>query len=260
MSSELLLPQQNSKSSTRNTSSGARAMHGFGAEVFIEEVRKCNDMMIYSTGVSFLATILNPWFLSLFEIHAASSKFDTKHLPRLPRTSATRAKKVCADIIRSHSLCCRSEGHRAVVVVATICAVFTWTLIWIWSLSQQKESWFLKQFAYPWRVEPYICGAWATISSLKRVIARLQVLDWFYCEYHQVFVNGRSLHLTLGVAHCFTLIWVVSVAHFPGHLFLTAQNHGAECSLSRTLPRPSHFIVRDNDQLRYSAPLLCWFQ
>ena len=24
-------------------------MHGFGAEVFIEEVRKCNDMMIYST-------------------------------------------------------------------------------------------------------------------------------------------------------------------------------------------------------------------
>ena len=81
--------------------------------------------MIYSTGVSFLATILNPWFLSLFEIHAASSKFDTKHLPRLPRTSATRAKKVCADIIRSHSLCCRSEGHRAVVVVATICAVFT---------------------------------------------------------------------------------------------------------------------------------------
>jgi hypothetical protein len=100
-------------------------MHGFGAEVFIEEVRKCNDMMIYSTGVSFLATILNPWFLSLFEIHAASSKFDTKHLPRLPRTSATRAKKVCADIIRSHSLCCRSEGHRAVVVVATICAVFT---------------------------------------------------------------------------------------------------------------------------------------
>ena len=232
-------------------------MHGFGAEVFIEEVRKCNDMMIYSTGVSFLATILNPWFLSLFEIHAASSKFDTKHLPRLPRTSATRVEKVCADIIRSHSLCCRSEGHRAVVVVATICAVFTWTLIWIWSLSQQKESWFLKQFAYPWRVEPYICGAWATISSLKRVIARLQVLDWLYCEYHQVFVNGRSLHLTLGVAHCFTLIWVVSVAHFPGHLFLTAQNHGAECSLSRSrLPRPSHFIVRDNDQLRYSAPLL----
>jgi len=38
--------------------------------------------------------------------------------------------------------------------------------------------------------------------------------------------------------------------------FLTAQNHGAECSLSRNLPRPSHFIVRDNDQLRYSAPLL----
>jgi len=25
-------------------------MHGFGAEVFIEEARKCNDMMIYSTG------------------------------------------------------------------------------------------------------------------------------------------------------------------------------------------------------------------
>ena len=48
----------------KSTSSGARAMHGFGAEVFIEEVRKCNDMMIYSTGVSFLATILNPWFLS----------------------------------------------------------------------------------------------------------------------------------------------------------------------------------------------------
>ena len=24
-------------------------MHGFGAEVFIEEVRKCNDMMIYSS-------------------------------------------------------------------------------------------------------------------------------------------------------------------------------------------------------------------
>ena len=89
------------------------------------EIDNINDMMIYSTGVSFLATILNPWFLSLFEIHAASSKFDSKHLPRLPRTSATRAKKVCADIIRSHSLCCRSEGHRAVVVVATICAVFT---------------------------------------------------------------------------------------------------------------------------------------
>ena len=42
------------------TSSGARAMHGFGAEVFIEEVRKCNDMMIYSTGVSFLAGRLRP--------------------------------------------------------------------------------------------------------------------------------------------------------------------------------------------------------
>jgi hypothetical protein len=26
-----------------------------------------------------IATILNPWFLSLFEIHTASSKFDTKH-------------------------------------------------------------------------------------------------------------------------------------------------------------------------------------
>ena len=24
-------------------------MHGFGAEVFIEEARKCNDMMIYCT-------------------------------------------------------------------------------------------------------------------------------------------------------------------------------------------------------------------
>jgi len=142
------------------------------------------------------------------------------------------------------------------VVVATICAVYTWTLIWIWSLSQQKECWFLKQFAYPWRIELHICGAWATISSVKRVISRLQVLDWSYCEYHQVFVNGRSLHLTLGVAHCFTLIRMVSVAHFPGHFFLTAQNHGAECSLSRNLPRPSHFIVRDNDQLRYSAPLL----
>ena len=35
-------------------------MHGFGAEVFIEEVRKCNDMMIYSTGVSFLAGRLRP--------------------------------------------------------------------------------------------------------------------------------------------------------------------------------------------------------
>ena len=126
-----------------------------------------------------------------------------------------------------------------------------WTLIWIWSLSQQKESWFLKQFAYPWRVELHICGAWATISSLKRVISRLQVLDWLYCKYHQVFVNGRSLHLTLGVAHCFTLIWVVSVAHFPGHLFLTAQNHGAECSLSCSLPRPSHFIVRDNCRRPY---------
>ena len=26
-----------------------------------------------------VAIILNPWFLSLFEIHTASSKFDTKH-------------------------------------------------------------------------------------------------------------------------------------------------------------------------------------
>jgi hypothetical protein len=26
-----------------------------------------------------VATILNPWFLSLLEIHTASSKFDTKH-------------------------------------------------------------------------------------------------------------------------------------------------------------------------------------
>ena len=42
---------------SRQTSLGARAMHGFGAEVFIEEVQ-CyddNDMMIYSTGLSFLA-------------------------------------------------------------------------------------------------------------------------------------------------------------------------------------------------------------
>jgi hypothetical protein len=30
-------------------------MHGFGAEVFIEEVQCYDDMMIYSTGVSFLA-------------------------------------------------------------------------------------------------------------------------------------------------------------------------------------------------------------
>ena len=37
------------------TSLGARAMHGFGAEVFIEEVQCYDDMMIYSTGVSFLA-------------------------------------------------------------------------------------------------------------------------------------------------------------------------------------------------------------
>jgi len=64
-------------------------------------------------------------------------------LPRLPQTSATRVEKVCADIIRSHSLCCRAAGHRAVVVVAAVCAVYTWTLIWIWSLSQQTESWFL---------------------------------------------------------------------------------------------------------------------
>ena len=46
------------------------------------------------------------------------------------------------------------------------------------------------------------------------------------------------------------LIRVVSVEYFPGHFFLTAQNHGTEYSLSRSLPRPSHFIVRDNDQLR----------
>ena len=38
-----------------STSLGARAMHGFGAEVFIEEVQCYDDMMIYSTGVSFLA-------------------------------------------------------------------------------------------------------------------------------------------------------------------------------------------------------------
>jgi len=56
--------------------------------------------------------------------------------------------------------------------------------------------------------------------------------------------------LTLGIAHCCTLIRVVSVEYFPGHFFLTAQNHGTEYSLSRSLPRPSHFIVRDNDQLR----------
>ena len=39
------------------TSSGARAMHDFGAEAFIEEVQWYDDdmMMIYSTGVSFLA-------------------------------------------------------------------------------------------------------------------------------------------------------------------------------------------------------------
>ena len=53
------------------------------------------------------------------------------------------------------------------------------------------------------------------------------------------------------------LIRVVSVEYFPGHFFLTAQNHGTGYSLSRSLPRPSHFIVRDNDQLRNSAPLLC---
>ena len=67
--------------------------------------------------------------------------------------------------------------------------------------------------------------------------------------------SWRSLHLTLGVAHCFTLIRVVFVAHFPVKLF-TAKNHGAGYPLSRSLPRQSHFIVRDDGHLFYSAPLL----
>ena len=43
------------RATLNGTSLGARAMHGFGAEVFIEEVQCYDDMMIYSTGVSFLA-------------------------------------------------------------------------------------------------------------------------------------------------------------------------------------------------------------
>ena len=51
----LLLAGRAAVAHSKVTSLGARAMHGFGAEVFIEEVQCYDDMMIYSTGVSFLA-------------------------------------------------------------------------------------------------------------------------------------------------------------------------------------------------------------
>ena len=136
----------------------------------------------------------------------------------------------------------------------------TWTLIWIWSLSQQKESWFLKQFAYPWRVEPYICGAWATISSLKRVISRLQVLDWFYCDIVKSSWTG-ALCIWLSVSR----IVVLSFEWFLLHTFLvivffnSAKSRRRIFSLSQSTASISFHSSRQRSigQLRYSAPLLC---
>ena len=93
---------------------------------------------------------------------------------------------------------------------------------------------------------------------MKRVISRLQVLDWSYCEYHQVFVNGRSLHLTLGVAHCFTLIRMVSVAHFPGPFFFnSAESRRRMFSLSQSTASISFHSSRQRSiALFCSSPLL----
>jgi len=62
-------------------------------------------------------------------------------------------------------------------------------------------------------------------------------------------VNGRSLHLTLGVAHCFTPIRVVSVAHFPGHLFFnSAETRRRTFSLSQSTALLRLSIVKENNE------------
>ena len=113
------------------------------------------------------------WFLSLYEICTAQSKSDSKHLSRLPRTSATWVEKICANTIRSRCLCCQSASHRAVVVVAAVSAEYTWKLTWTWSLSQQKAK-FGSCSSSLTREElsaslSLICGVWVTISSLISV-------------------------------------------------------------------------------------------
>ena len=62
-------------------------------------------------------------------------------------------------------------------------------------------------------------------------------------------MNGRSLHLTLGVAHCFTPIRVVSVAHFPGHLFFnSAETRRRTFSLSQSTALLRLSIVKENNK------------
>ena len=57
---------------------------------------------------------------------------------------------------------------------------------------------------------------------------------------------------------------MVSVGNIPSHPFYGVESrrriYSLSLSLSRSLLRPSHFIVRDDIQLHYSAPLSAVFQ
>ena len=68
----------------------------------LQPLRTCRQ--VGSTLLVFtIATILNPWFYLCLKFTPRVRNSTRKILPRLPRTSATRAKKR-AYIIRSHSL------------------------------------------------------------------------------------------------------------------------------------------------------------
>jgi len=111
------------------------------------------------------------WFLSLYEICTAQSKSDSKHLSRLPRTSATWFEKNCANTIRSRCLCCQSASHRAVVVVAAVSAEYIWKLTWTcWSLSQHKAKFgSCSSSLTREELSASLSLIWVTISSLIRV-------------------------------------------------------------------------------------------